>query len=582
MKEYEEYYEGPRSSSQESPGAQYEALSYVWGTESETESVTVEEDVPNGTSRINIRRNLADALRHLRLPDSPRNFAQVLRMSEIYRSATRVIIWLGGAADRSGLAMSTVHFLGTQVEYTQNAKYLPAPGCSMPRWFLPDVDLGYDGDTLDSLYHLANRPWFARLWVLQEAQLANNDSIVKCGEDEVPWPPFRRAVLCLQRKTSGIPKHLRSCLVAHARFTVDFLVHAPLEEILSISSGQQCRDPSDRIYGVLSIAPPRFAAKIKPNYALRTMEVYKQAFLTYAGHYQRLTLLQHCNYPDPSFPSWVPNWAFGIGFHATYYGCRASGISGERYAVLGDRLRVDAVRFAAVLKAETPDVQSMQDVLKFLPTIGTEKLQNTAYPAGGVLLEGYLQSFAFGRVKDRMPDIGNPSVHEWRELMDHQHPVHSRFEDEVVDRFRGKSVIFLEGGDCVCIILGCEVPMVLRPSSEEAFRLVGPCYVHGTMDGEVILGPIPAGWVLHVVRVDDDVFRPSFFQSLLKTGSETTTWDDPRLSEHPMSPEWERVRDCKWTRDDPVQCVKYRHKVTGREINFDPRLLPAALRGRGI
>ncbi|RYP06896.1 hypothetical protein DL765_009319 [Monosporascus sp. GIB2] len=187
-------------------------------------------------------------------------------------------------------------------------------------------------------------------------------------------------------------------------------------------------------------------AKIKPNYALRTMEVYRQAFLAYAEHYQRLTLLQHCNYPDPLFPSWVPNWASSIGFHASYYGCRASGISGARYAVLGDRLRVDAVRFAAVLKAETPDVQSMQGVLEFLLTIGTEKLQHTAYPAGGVLLEGYLQSFAFGRVKDRMPDIGNPSVHEWRELMDHQHPVHSRFEDEVVDRFRGKSVISLEGG----------------------------------------------------------------------------------------------------------------------------------------
>ncbi|RYP26045.1 hypothetical protein DL768_011855 [Monosporascus sp. mg162] len=224
--------------------------------------------------------------------------------------------------------------------------------------------------------------WRTRLWVLQEAQVANNDSIVKCGEDEVPWLLFHRAVLCLQRKTSGIPKNLRSRLAVHA-LTVDFLVRAPLEEQLPISSGQHCRDPSDRICGVLSIAPPRLASKIKPNYVLRTMEIYKQAFLVYARHYQRLTLLQHYNYPDRLFPSWVPNWAFSVGSQATYYGRRASGISSARFYVLRNRPCADAVRFAAVLKAETAEVQSRQDVLEYLRTIGTENLQHTAYPAGG-------------------------------------------------------------------------------------------------------------------------------------------------------------------------------------------------------
>ncbi|RYP77329.1 hypothetical protein DL770_007096 [Monosporascus sp. CRB-9-2] len=67
------YYKERRSSSQKSPGPQYEALSYVWGTESEAESVVVENDALNGFSRISIRRNLADALRRLRLPDRHRN-----------------------------------------------------------------------------------------------------------------------------------------------------------------------------------------------------------------------------------------------------------------------------------------------------------------------------------------------------------------------------------------------------------------------------------------------------------------------------------------------------------------------------
>jgi len=38
-------------------------------------------------------------------------------------------------------------------------------------------------------------------------------------------------------------------------------------------------------------------------------------------------------------------------------------------------------------------------------------------------------------------------------------------------------------GDVVCVLAGSRMPMVLRPAAT-GFRVVGPCYMHGIMQGE--------------------------------------------------------------------------------------------------
>jgi len=41
-------------------------------------------------------------------------------------------------------------------------------------------------------------------------------------------------------------------------------------------------------------------------------------------------------------------------------------------------------------------------------------------------------------------------------------------------------------GDKICILFASVVPFVLRGCKGEFFKLVGECYIHGTMDGEAI------------------------------------------------------------------------------------------------
>lgn len=43
-----------------------------------------------------------------------------------------------------------------------------------------------------------------------------------------------------------------------------------------------------------------------------------------------------------------------------------------------------------------------------------------------------------------------------------------------------------EPEDALCIIWGCSVPVVLTPRPEGGYVLIGECYIHGLMDGELL------------------------------------------------------------------------------------------------
>ena len=45
-----------------------------------------------------------------------------------------------------------------------------------------------------------------------------------------------------------------------------------------------------------------------------------------------------------------------------------------------------------------------------------------------------------------------------------------------------------ERGDLVAIIMGADVPFVLRSTGVGTYELVGDCYIHGVMDGEALEG----------------------------------------------------------------------------------------------
>lgn len=412
------------------PGFQpvYEALSYTWGSTDNPETAYV---VPSASlslpsepiaATIQIGQNLASALRNLRYRvearvlwidavcinqnDITERSEQVQRMSTIYTLAHRVVIWLGPETGNSRLAISTLRHLGAQVESTRNYLCLQSPQCTEPGWYHSSCDLPYDEETWHGLHDLAQRSWFERLWVWQEIYLANSRAIVQCGHDQMPWTGFRRAVLCIHAKT-----HLPSPQFRDQFTLLRSLVQNRLRDSLSLllrsARSQKCSEPKDKVYGLLGIAPPILASRIRPQYSLSVAAVYKDIFLVYLNQVQRLDLLQHCSLAGRQIdaPSWVPDWSVlreSGGFSSESH--FASGISSAQAKYLPqDVLEVTGVQCATIRTVSRVIPHDVKDRLYTIWKSEPENLYTGSYVTGESMLDTYLSTLHLNRLTERLP-----------------------------------------------------------------------------------------------------------------------------------------------------------------------------------
>lgn len=202
-------------------GSEFEALSYTWGSTEDTDTVEVVDrsasvSASSTSRRLSITRNLSIALRAWRLADGSRTLwvdaicinqqdirerdRQVLLMRYIYKLAKRVIVWLGPSADNGGFALQTLRYLGAQVVLSDNLFLLRAPEATEQNYFRRRSPLPYDARVSNALIALLRSPWFKRLWVIQEIQLANRHAFCQCGEDMILWIQLFQALTCLINK----------------------------------------------------------------------------------------------------------------------------------------------------------------------------------------------------------------------------------------------------------------------------------------------------------------------------------------------------------------------------------------------
>lgn len=151
---------------------EYWALSYTWGDSTNDETVSL----PSGT--FSISYNLHECLHALRKNGdtdkclwidqlcidqsntSERN-QQVRIMGAVYRKASIVIIWLGPSTDASDAAMSLIQSLEKLASEEQGSQ----------------------------VEELLTRPYWSRLWIIQEVILARDLSIM-CGSKQLSWSRF--------------------------------------------------------------------------------------------------------------------------------------------------------------------------------------------------------------------------------------------------------------------------------------------------------------------------------------------------------------------------------------------------------
>lgn len=416
----------------------YEALSYAWGPPRIRAKAYVVE--PNDDSRcgiprfrkrhIPLQRDLSIALRWLRYEDRGRVMwidalcinqadheergVQVRRMGEIYSLARRVVVCLGPSFPKSAEVVSMLRRVGEQIEVGRDQSIMPSPGCEERDWYKPDVDLPYEIEDWEEIDYLLGEDWFRRLWVVQEIQLGSPSTILMCGHDELLWSTFRRACLSLNQKQEQLPRErlkwsLQLCTIAE---------NLSLEHLLFSCRDRKCFDKRDKIYGVLSLAPPEIAEHIRVDYRETLLGVYEQVFQVCTEQTQRLTQLRysglHHKETTPKWPTWVPDWSqVGISVTIQPTECfRASGISASKARSSGPgRLEVTALRFATVSWVDGT-VMKERYADFFDMYWDTSRQENLGYPTGEVFRDVLLQILTLNTLDDRTPGRGYPTLEE--------------------------------------------------------------------------------------------------------------------------------------------------------------------------
>ncbi|KAK2058616.1 HET domain-containing protein [Colletotrichum caudatum] len=240
----------------------YEALSYAWGSNDLSDSITV------NRKRLPVTKSLFHALNHLRHDqvrilwvnavcidqgNTAERGHQVGQMGDIYREAEQVLIWLGPSSYETKILMGFLKKLHRETSGDKDQKALDRV---QEDWLSAEQDASNDRAALcrlqrDGLMSLFEEPWFTRIWVVQEVSNARAASLC-CGRWSVPAHmlataatlvgvdpgPQRRNVLDLIPKSSArTPQKKES-----------------LHTLLLQFRESLATDPRDMVYALLGIA----------------------------------------------------------------------------------------------------------------------------------------------------------------------------------------------------------------------------------------------------------------------------------------------------------------------------------------
>jgi hypothetical protein len=311
---------------------EFETISYVWGDVSEKTPIQI-----NGRT-LHIGSNLRSALLNLRLADRPRivwadaicinqedldeRIQQVGIMGDIYRGASRTVVWLGEpviSPDSLDAATPTAFGL---------VNILGADRATLTEDALGNAELLRQLRSDESIaIILLRHTWWKRAWTAQEIVLAKRGLLVS-GRYQVDWDFFCSAVshgtalgiinwgdvLLGNVVDSEITPFLEVQAIRHVASVAN---PNPADELLSyllLTRHRRATDPRDKIYSALGFASGRLKALgIVPDYRSPVTDVYRDVTRRLINTSGNLDVLGLCfPFKEPhthGLPSWVPDWA---------------------------------------------------------------------------------------------------------------------------------------------------------------------------------------------------------------------------------------------------------------------------------
>jgi len=353
----------------------YTALSYVWGQGGRTHKATV------GGMEFEITESLDTAIRYLRhstakvtlwidqicinQEDNTEKTEQVALMGKIYGLAEKVLVWLGPAADDSDQLMELWKDIGQKARDLGMERYWTREAIGQLRPISRDEVLGQN-DAMSTFRELIirsvprfrallkpmvewnNRPWFRRVWVVQEFALPKKAPVYVCGRKMVDSDLVYLGVCVFRLSGSQLSKDepLNSASRADVQNLMNKLYTSPISTFTVIRKQRQAfeagrcgagdsildllrkmyvenemdaTDERDRIFALIYLATDSENLGLKPDYKTNDhgllLTQLARALITKSG---RLELLSWAQFPKEYpkigtvLPTWVPDWRSGL------------------------------------------------------------------------------------------------------------------------------------------------------------------------------------------------------------------------------------------------------------------------------
>lgn len=376
---------------------EYEALSYVWGSPSALRRIEINQ------SRFLVTKNLEAALRQLRphgtcprilwidaicinQSDIKERTQQVQQMDAVYRGAKSVLVWLGSETNTSARLFDALHHTTILTSKTPAVfetqqmltfPFEPEPYCADCDGNAPPLSVEQikelklnkkDAevlmtsknkprlpvfqsktvlvDLMEDMIEFLGRPWWRRMWVLQEVILAK-EVIVHCGPRSVRWDVLQFLIYTFVRQAKrarlyhlGSLSHdsrrarAQATLLTQSLQILPFFVlqqksisakqaqETTIVDLLSLSGNFEATDARDKIFALIGLlrGDSSDLANFKPDYSISKRQMFIQTAKNFLQTSQSLALTTaRSAWPKQyrrlkssdiinELPTWVPDW----------------------------------------------------------------------------------------------------------------------------------------------------------------------------------------------------------------------------------------------------------------------------------
>jgi hypothetical protein len=400
------------------------------------------------------------------------------------------------------------------------------------------------------------RPWWPRLWVLQEATLAR-EAIFVCGPRVIPWDLLSSLAKQIKRLNlyetfrghserpeycDGFNEILNIRLVQHTHSTT-----LPTDLIRSCRQ-RICFDPCDRVYGVIGLMDRyvRDSFTWEPGEKVEDLYPPFVHILLFMDITALLLSLTDTPERNPKLPSWCPDLhhrsipyvlADHEGYHAGYSIQTTTEFDWEQMKRDPRILRtkgfiVDSVKTVASEYWMSSTANDVEVIARLQECIQTAKIlvpetelwrlfignmfgnqdSKLHWLAGFSSIHSRLAAqrwkpevlilrSAFDELKSYSADAGEPSESVRLYLTKARRLCLGRRLFTTEAGHIGFGPASTTARDSICIVKGAKVPFILDNvdmSVEKGFELRGEAYVDGLMHGEYMKSKKKFGWIMLV------------------------------------------------------------------------------------